>query len=45
MGVRKGSAEARRDKLSFLSELTPEKMACYRPDQIATILRQREQVS
>ncbi|KAJ4014428.1 hypothetical protein NW752_007188 [Fusarium irregulare] len=44
MGVRKGSAEARRDKLSFLSELTPEQMACYRPDQIATILRQREQL-
>lgn len=44
MGIRKGSPEARKDKLSFLAELTPEQMACYRPDQIATILRQREQV-
>ncbi|KAF5969197.1 hypothetical protein FBULB1_10361 [Fusarium bulbicola] len=44
MVVRKGSAEARRDKLSFLQELTPEQMASYRPDQIATILRQREEL-
>jgi hypothetical protein len=44
MVVRKGSAEARRDKLSFLKELTPKQMASYRPDQIATILRQREEV-
>lgn len=44
MVTRKGSAEARRDKLSFLQELTPEQMASYRPDQIATILRQREEV-
>jgi hypothetical protein len=44
MNIRKGSVEARRDKLSFLDELTPEQMACYRPDQIVTILRQREQV-
>ncbi|RGP80222.1 hypothetical protein FLONG3_1756 [Fusarium longipes] len=42
--TRKGSAEARQDKLSFLDELTPEQMVCYRPDQIATILRQREQL-
>lgn len=45
LGVRKGSVEARQDKLSFLDELTSEKMALYRPDQIATILRQREEVS
>lgn len=44
MGIRKGSAEARRDKLSFLDGLTPKQMASYRPDQIATILRQREEV-
>ncbi|KAF5539035.1 hypothetical protein FMEXI_9137 [Fusarium mexicanum] len=44
MVVRKGSAEAQRDKLSFLQELTPEQMASYRPDQIATILRQREEL-
>ncbi|KAF4963331.1 hypothetical protein FSARC_8662 [Fusarium sarcochroum] len=44
MGIRKGSEEARRDKLSFLDELTYEKMASYRPDQIATILRQREEL-
>ncbi|KAG5662797.1 hypothetical protein KAF25_005215 [Fusarium avenaceum] len=44
MGVRKGSAEARRDKLSFLDGLTPKQMASYRPDQIATILRQREEL-
>ncbi|KAH6952718.1 hypothetical protein DER45DRAFT_356865 [Fusarium avenaceum] len=42
--VRKGSAEARRDKLSFLDGLTPKQMASYRPDQIATILRQREEL-
>ncbi|KAL3602408.1 hypothetical protein FPOAC2_06717 [Fusarium poae] len=44
MSIRKGSPEARKDKLSFLDELTPEQMACYRPDQIATILRQRAQL-
>ncbi|CAJ0550663.1 Ff.00g105930.m01.CDS01 [Fusarium sp. VM40] len=44
MGIRKGSAEARRDKLSFLDGLTPKQMASYRPDQIATILRQREEL-
>ncbi|EXK90262.1 hypothetical protein FOQG_07092 [Fusarium oxysporum f. sp. raphani 54005] len=44
MVIRKGSAEARRDKLSFLQELTPEQMASYQPDQIATILRQREEL-
>ncbi|KAM5353899.1 hypothetical protein ACJ41O_000549 [Fusarium nematophilum] len=44
MRVRKGSPEARHDKLSFLEEVTPEQMATYRPDQIATILKQREEV-
>ncbi|KAF4988398.1 hypothetical protein FGRMN_9781 [Fusarium graminum] len=44
MGIRKGSAKARQDKLSFLDGLTPRQMASYRPDQIATILRQREQL-
>ncbi|KAF4454717.1 hypothetical protein F53441_2795 [Fusarium austroafricanum] len=41
---RKRSVEAQRDKLSFLEELTPKQMASYRPDQIATILRQREKL-
>ncbi|KAJ3531842.1 hypothetical protein NM208_g8698 [Fusarium decemcellulare] len=44
MGVRKGGPVARQDKLSFLEEVTPEQMAKYRPDQIATILRQREEL-
>ncbi|KAM0348653.1 hypothetical protein ACHAPU_004088 [Fusarium lateritium] len=44
MGIRKGSPKARQDKLSFLDGLTPKQMASYRPDQIATILRQREQL-
>ncbi|KAF4982663.1 hypothetical protein FZEAL_1770 [Fusarium zealandicum] len=42
IGVRKGSPEARQDKLSFFKEVTPKQLAKYRPDQIATILRQRE---
>ncbi|RYO82184.1 hypothetical protein DL766_004581 [Monosporascus sp. MC13-8B] len=36
------SAESRSDKLSFLKEITYEQMTTYTPDQIATILRQRE---
>ncbi|KAF7543626.1 hypothetical protein G7046_g9963 [Stylonectria norvegica] len=40
--IRKGSPAAREDKFSFLTEITPEQMANYRPDQLATILRQRE---
>ncbi|PHH85036.1 hypothetical protein CDD83_1001 [Cordyceps sp. RAO-2017] len=39
-----GSPAAREDRLSFLDEITPKQMAGYRPDQIATILRQRENV-
>lgn len=33
-----------RDRFSFLDELSPEQMAVYRPDQLATLLRQREKV-
>ncbi|KAK7213328.1 hypothetical protein V2G26_020506 [Clonostachys chloroleuca] len=42
--IRKGSAEARADPLSLFDELTPQQMSQYRPDQIQTILRQRESV-
>ncbi|KPM39909.1 hypothetical protein AK830_g6640 [Neonectria ditissima] len=42
LGVRKRSPAAREDKLCFLSEITPAQMAEYRPDQVAKILRQRE---
>ncbi|EGR50178.1 uncharacterized protein TRIREDRAFT_105488 [Trichoderma reesei QM6a] len=42
MGIRKGSAAAREDRLSFLSEINQEQLAQYRPDQVAHILRQRE---
>ncbi|KAK7408079.1 hypothetical protein QQX98_009734 [Neonectria punicea] len=41
-GIRKRSPAAREDKLSFFNEVTPAQMAEYRPDQVATILRQRE---
>ncbi|KAL7818008.1 hypothetical protein V8C44DRAFT_210431 [Trichoderma aethiopicum] len=44
MGIRKGSAAAREDRLSFLSEISQEQLAQYRPDQVARILRQRENV-
>lgn len=44
MGIRKGSAAAREDRLSFLSEINQEQLAQYRPDQVAHILRQRENV-
>ncbi|CAG9942057.1 unnamed protein product [Clonostachys rosea f. rosea IK726] len=43
--IRKGSAEARADPLSLFDELTPQQMSQYRPDQIQTILRQRESVN
>ncbi|KAI0017352.1 hypothetical protein F4780DRAFT_796531 [Xylariomycetidae sp. FL0641] len=36
------SPEKRADKLSFLSELTPEQLQTYTPEQVATILKQRE---
>ncbi|PNY26722.1 Uncharacterized protein TCAP_03351 [Tolypocladium capitatum] len=42
--LRKGSPAAREDKLSFFQETTQKQMANYRPDQVATILRQRENV-
>ncbi|RCI07596.1 hypothetical protein L249_1646 [Ophiocordyceps polyrhachis-furcata BCC 54312] len=42
--IRKGSPAAREDKLSLLDEMTPNQMAAYRPDQIAIMLRQRENV-
>lgn len=32
------------DKFSFLDQISFEKMASYRPDQIATLLRQKEKV-
>ncbi|RDA94534.1 hypothetical protein CP533_2715 [Ophiocordyceps camponoti-saundersi (nom. inval.)] len=42
--VRKGSPAAREDILSLFDGMTTEQLAGYRPDQIATILRQRENV-
>lgn len=36
--------DARSDKFSFLKEITSEEMQSYTPDQIATILGQRENV-
>ncbi|KJZ76223.1 hypothetical protein HIM_04305 [Hirsutella minnesotensis 3608] len=42
--IRKGSPAAREDKLSLFNEMTQEQMIGYRPDQMATILRQRENV-
>ncbi|KAI6784742.1 uncharacterized protein J7T54_007835 [Emericellopsis cladophorae] len=44
MSIRERSAAARRDRLSFLEELDPKQLSQYRPDQIVTILRQREEV-
>lgn len=32
------------DKFSFLDDLSFERMVSYRPDQIATLLRQKEKV-
>ncbi|CAH0044118.1 unnamed protein product [Clonostachys solani] len=43
--IRAGSAEARADPLSLFDELTPQQMSQYRPEQIQTLLRQRESVS
>ncbi|RDA86254.1 hypothetical protein CP532_5111 [Ophiocordyceps camponoti-leonardi (nom. inval.)] len=42
--IRKGSPAAREDKFSLLDEMTPQQLAGYRPDQVATLLRQRENV-
>lgn len=44
LDVRERSPAAREDRFSFLSEITPRQMSQYRPDQIATILKQRENV-
>ncbi|VUC34170.1 unnamed protein product [Clonostachys rosea] len=44
LDIRAGSPEARADPLSLFDELTPQQMSQYRPDQIQTILRQRESV-
>ncbi|KND90734.1 hypothetical protein TOPH_04490 [Tolypocladium ophioglossoides CBS 100239] len=42
--MRKGTPAAREDKLSFFQETTQTRMSNYRPDQVAAILRQRENV-
>ncbi|KAI1094491.1 hypothetical protein F5B19DRAFT_499462 [Rostrohypoxylon terebratum] len=42
--TRPRSPETRSDKLSFLSEITSEQLSTYTPDQIRTILGQREHV-
>ncbi|KAL6890834.1 hypothetical protein GGI43DRAFT_387294 [Trichoderma evansii] len=44
MGTRKGTPAAREDRLSFFKEISQKQLATYQPDQIATILRQRENV-
>lgn len=44
MGIRKRSPAAREDRLSFFQEINQEQLAKYRPDQVAHILRQRENV-
>ncbi|KAM0264957.1 hypothetical protein ACHAQJ_000473 [Trichoderma viride] len=44
MGIRKGSPAAREDRLSFFKEISQEQLANYHPDQVAHILRQRENV-
>jgi len=45
VGLRKRSRAARESSLSFFDEITPQQMTAYRPDQIATILKQRDNVS
>ncbi|PTB38258.1 hypothetical protein M441DRAFT_249228 [Trichoderma asperellum CBS 433.97] len=44
MGIRKGTPAAREDRLSFFKEISQKQLARYHPDQIAKILRQRENV-
>lgn len=44
MGIRKGTPAAREDRLSFFKEISQKQLASYQPDQIAIILRQRENV-
>ncbi|KAI9158922.1 hypothetical protein HJFPF1_06925 [Paramyrothecium foliicola] len=42
--IRQRSPAARQDRLSFFNEVTPKQMSSYRPEHIAAILRQRENV-
>ncbi|ATY58297.1 hypothetical protein A9K55_002317 [Cordyceps militaris] len=44
MNARRSSVPDCQDKFSFLDQISSEKMASYRPDQIATLLRQKEKV-
>ncbi|XWW98070.1 hypothetical protein V2A60_006066 [Cordyceps javanica] len=44
MNARRSSVPDRQDKFSFLDQLSCDQMASYRPDQIATVLRQKEKV-
>ncbi len=44
INARRSSVPDCQDKFSFLDQISFEKMASYRPDQIATLLRQREKV-
>ncbi|KAJ3477703.1 hypothetical protein NLG97_g8770 [Lecanicillium saksenae] len=44
MNSRRTSIPSCRDKFSFLDQISFEQMASYRPDQIATLLRQKEKV-
>ncbi|KAJ6779420.1 hypothetical protein PWT90_03876 [Aphanocladium album] len=44
MNSRRVSTPNCRDKFSFLDQISFEQMASYRPDQIATLLRQKEKV-
>lgn len=41
---RKRGPKERQNELSFFDEVTPEQLASYRPDQLRTILLQREKV-
>lgn len=45
MELRHRNQLLRSDKFSLLDEMSSQDMGNYRPDQIATILRQREYVS
>ncbi|KAH7144476.1 hypothetical protein B0J13DRAFT_675803 [Dactylonectria estremocensis] len=42
LAIRKCSPAAREDRLSFFEEISHEQFAMYKPDQVAMILRQRE---
>lgn len=43
LAMRKRSPAAREDRLSFFDETTPEEMSQYQPEQVAVILRQRDE--